>query len=249
MFKEFSTELRSTILQSIDDYQSKNPGPHYAAFDADGTLWDSDVGEAFFDYLIDEVQLPVLQKIDDPWKHYRDLKKEHPPKGYLWLAQICAGYTVEEVRSWALKCAQQSPPRSFPSQLELVKELKSRDIEVYVVSASVEWSVEGALEQSAFESLKALGVNTKVVEGKVTADQGGPVTWQTGKAEALLEKTNGIKPLFAAGNSNGDIHLLEISQTTPLCLQTQTKPNSLFDQEQILLEMAKERNWHTHAFN
>ncbi|MEZ4870800.1 MAG: hypothetical protein R2827_00875 [Bdellovibrionales bacterium] len=60
-----------------------------AAFDADNTLWNIDVGETYFQYLIDNelVELP-----QDPWEYYHSLRNgPNPPEGYLWLAQIMKG--------------------------------------------------------------------------------------------------------------------------------------------------------------
>lgn len=244
----FPNHLKSDILTAIDQYIKSHPGPHYAAFDADGTLWDSDIGEIFFQYQIDHCDLPILKKIADPWKHYKDLKAQYPPKGYLWLAQINANQKISTVETWSRKAAQADPPKLFPQQVDLINELQKRDISIFVVSASIQWAVVGAIKQAGFQSIEALGVKTKIKDDIVTDEQDGAVTWQEGKAKALLERTQGIKPVFCSGNTNGDIHLLNLSQTTPLCVQTQNTPGRLFDEESKLLAVAKQKAWHIHAF-
>jgi len=237
------------ILQRVDAL-IKAPGPHYAAFDADGTLWNNDVGENFFQYQIDHCNLPDLHGMD-PWKHYEDLKKKHPPTAYLWLAQLCAGRTLDEVREWSRKAAAAMNPEIFESQRELIKELLNRNIHIYVVSASVHWAVEGALAFIGLKAENALGVKTKIVDGKITRDQDGAVTWREGKRHALFEKTGGRAPVFCSGNTSGDIHLLEASTGAALAVQSQL-PDSfhakLYDDEQVLFNLAKQKSWLTHSF-
>lgn len=248
--KPFSDSLLKQILNPIDHFLKTTAGPHCAAFDADGTLWDSDVGENYFQYKIDHCDLPALQGID-PWAHYKKLKAIHPPDAYLWLAQICKDVPVETVRDWAKKAIEKFPLAVFEPQAKLIRELRDRHIEVYVVSASVHWAVEAALSLVGLTKDCAMGVKTKVVNGLVTTEQDGPITWREGKREALLLKTNNLRPLLSSGNSSGDIHLLECAQTVRLAIQTQ-KPDSkhrdLFKDEQKLLQLASEKGWLTHRF-
>jgi phosphoserine phosphatase len=249
--KPFPTELTEQILSQIDSYIGQNEGPHYAAFDADGTLWDSDVGENFFQYQIDFCDLAPLKSMD-PWKHYLGLKKNHPPDAYLWLAQLCAPFPVEEIREWAQETLTSFPPVVLASQRSLIVELLKRKIKVFVVSASTHWAVEAAISLVGLPPESALGVKTKVVNGLVTKEQEGAITWREGKRTALLEKTQGVKPLFCSGNSSGDLHLLECSSLLRLAVQTQpatSKHASLFQDEQTLLAIAKERGWLTHNFS
>lgn len=248
--KPFSNELTEQILSQIDAYLRKNDGPHYAAFDADGTLWDSDVGENFFQYQIDFCNLPPLKSMD-PWKHYNGLKKIHPPDAYLWLAQLCSPFPVEEIREWAEETLTSFPPVVLEAQKTLIHELLKRKIKVFVVSASTHWAVEAAVTLVGLTAESALGVKTKVVNGLVTKEQDGPITWREGKRVALLEKTQGVAPILCSGNSSGDLHLLECASLIRLAVQTQTadsKHSGLYQDEQALLAVAKERGWLTHNF-
>lgn len=248
--KPFSPELTTSILNTIDTLLKATPGPHYAAFDADGTLWDGDVGENFFQYQIDHCQLPALKGLD-PWEHYLSLKKKHPPTAYLWLAQICADYPIAEVREWSKLAVEKFPLPVFESQKKLIQELLQRQIHVSVVSASVQWAVEGAVSHVGLPAEAALGVKTQVVGGVVTRDGDGPITWREGKPLALLARTQGRQPILCAGNSSGDIHLLECSQGVRLALQTQlpiTAHPKLYEDEQQLLAIARQKGWLIHSF-
>ena len=248
--KHFSQSFIDLILQKVEALQAATPGPHYAAFDADGTLWDNDVGENFFQFQIDHCNLKGLKNLD-PWSHYEALKKKHPPDAYLWLAQLCADHSLDEVRAWSKKAVELSPPNVFPSQQQLIHALLKRNIQIYVVSASVHWAVEGALSAVGLRPENALGVKTKIVNDLVTMDADGPVTWREGKRKALLEKTHGVLPLLCSGNTSGDIHLLECSQGVALAVQSQTvntKHKKLYDDEQVLFDLSKKNGWLTHAF-
>lgn len=235
----------TTVLNLVDLYLKNNPGPHYAAFDADGTLWANDVGENFFQYQIDHCNLPALKNID-PWKHYLDLKKQHPPTAYLWLAQICKNAAIGDVEKWALEAAKKFKPEAFPEQKELIRSLQERGITVYVVSASVEWAVTGALLVAGFENVKALGVKTKVLGRIVSDEQNGSITWREGKRDALLAMTALKPPMLSCGNTLGDQHLLEMSKAIKIAVQSQksSAPHEhLYNDEQGLLKLAQEKKW------
>lgn len=239
MVKPFPSTLKKHILDSIDAFLSRHPNhPRYAAFDADGTLWDSDVGENFFQYQIDDCDLPALQGID-PWKHYWDLKKKNPPDAYLWLAELCEPYPLDLVRNWAQQSLKKFPPKILEPQKELIADLLQRHFTVFIVSASTHWAVEAAAPLVGLPFSSALGVRE------------GIVTWREGKRTELLKKTLGVPPLLCSGNSSGDLHLLECAEVVRLAVQTQkdnTQHPALYTDEQNLLTMATDRGWSTHHF-
>lgn len=237
----------TTVLDKVDSYLKNHAGPHFAAFDADGTLWANDVGENFFQYQIDHCNIPALKKVD-PWKHYLALKKEHPPTAYLWLAEICNGYAIGDVEKWAVKAAEKFKPEVFKEQKEIIAGLQERGIKVYVVSASVEWAVIGALKVAGFTNIKALGVKTKVIGRNVSDEPSGFVTWREGKRKAFLADTANQFPMLSCGNTMGDLHLLEMSQGIKIAIQSQSndkKHPSLYEDEQNLLKLAKSNGWMT----
>src|SRR5436305_726829 len=92
----------------LDDLEKKRPpGRAVAAFDADGTLWNTDMGEAFFDYQIRHRLVPLPE---DPWSHYNRLKQEvSHTAAYVWLAQVLNGVPLSRVRTWAQACADAHP--------------------------------------------------------------------------------------------------------------------------------------------
>jgi phosphoserine phosphatase len=255
--KSFSPELLKSIFASIEEYQKTSSGPLYAGFDVDGTLWDSDIGENFFQYKIDNCDLPALRALADrgidPWDHYHALKKKHPPEAYLWLAQICQGFPFTEVQKWADEAIKTFPLAVFEPQRKLLDELQKRGIEIFTVSASVQWSVAAAMPMMGLKPENAMGVQTKIIDGVVSGDLDGVVTWREGKAQALLQRTKNIMPVFCCGNTSGDIQLLELARAQALAVQTKladdSEHRSLFDDEQKLLAVAQEKKWLSHQFS
>ncbi len=244
----FTSELLDEIKRTVSLAQERTSGPHYAAFDADGTLWDSDLGEQFFQYQIDHCDLESLKKVD-PWDYYNSTKAVDPIKAYLWLAQISAGQPIAQVKEWAQKAVEKEGARVFESQKNLIAWLQSQGIEVMIVTASIQWAVEPGSHLVNIPSSHVLGIRTKIDDkGIVTPIQDGLITWREGKAKALLERTKGIAPLFCSGNTYGDIALLETSQGARLCIQTQTEKTSLFEEEDRLYHHARKNNWQIHHF-
>lgn len=244
--KHFSESLWNKITHDLTLKLEQSPGPHSAAFDADGTLWDCDVGEGFFQYMIDNKLVPLPA---DPWAHYRDLKAIDPRIGFLWLAQICAPHKLSTVQSWAKTYLEKTQPVAFfESQKKLIDWLQVRGVKVFVVTASIKWAVEPFAEIFHIPFENVLGVKTQVINGLVTDIQDGPITYQPGKVEALLEATKGIPPIFCSGNSTGDIQLLKCSTGLALAVSSTEPEYDLYEVEQKLKLEAIAQNWLTHDF-
>src|SRR5438445_5363556 len=96
-YKDYSQDIWTRLHSTLDQVLKSDSHP-VAAFDADGTLWDIDLGESFFHHQIDNklVELP-----NNPWEHYQNLKAADPVKAYLWLAQICQNKELKTVHEWA----------------------------------------------------------------------------------------------------------------------------------------------------
>lgn len=223
----------------------QNSGEKIAAFDADGTLWNNDLGEQFFQFQIDHCNLKSLEGID-PWEYYDTTKKVDPPKAYLWLAQISAGQNISTVKKWAKESLNHFEINIFEPQKKLIKKLIDNKFKVYIVTASVKWAVEPAAHLLGLSEDQVLGIETEVINGVVTDKQKGPITWRQGKAEGLLKVTNGLKPSLCSGNTYGDIALLDQATDLKICIQTQTEKNFLFEEEYKLREHALSQGWYIH---
>ena len=244
----FDGDLLNKLQNHMEEILERTPGPHYAAFDADGTLWNEDMGEKFFQYQIDHCQLPVL-KNKNPWDYYLTTRKKDPIKAYLWLAQINAGQPFFKVKNWAKEASEKKETEIFESQKKWVAWLKERNVEVFIVTASVQWAVEPVAHRVGIDPDHVLGIKTQVdSQGLVTDKQEGYITWREGKARALLNKTRGVSPVFCCGNTYGDIALIETSTGCKLCIQTQTEKNALYEEEEKLKLHAEKKKWNIHHF-
>lgn len=244
---DLSVSLVRKISDAIDKAVSETSGPLVAAFDADGTLWDTDMGENFFFHQIEQKLLKNLPP--EPWEHYLRLKKEVSPQvAYLWLAQINAGQPLTQVRKWSEECVKaHSPLPIFNGQKKLIDLLHSKDVKVYVVTASIKWSVEPAAAIYGIPPDRVLGITTKIDgAGLVTTEQDGPITWREGKVEGLLRTTSGIRPFFCSGNTPGDLALLESATHVRLAMAASNGNPELFEDELRLVEIAKNKGWFYH---
>ncbi len=216
-------------------------GNPVAAFDADGTLWDTDLGENFFQYQIKHrlVSLP-----EDPWNYYVQLKKQNndPRSAYLWLAQIAQGQKIETVRDWAQKAFETLKPYPiFDEQKKLIDLFLKNNVQVYIITASVKWAVEPGARALGLSDDNVIGVETAIANGLVTDKQLGTITYRQGKTDALLEKTKGQKPFFCCGNSEGDIELLEGSTRMALAVSAASRDDLLFKSESKLFQIVNQK--------
>lgn len=256
---ESVNEFSSVLWSDVEALIARSAGQprRIAAFDADGTLWDDDAGEAFFRWQIEHCGFQHLPP--DPWAHYKEWKKRDPHGAYAWLAQISVGVPLEQVRVWANTCHQALAPWPvFKSIQELFHKLRSAGFEIYVVTASVKWAVEPAalhLLQVPYENV--LGIETEIwpdSQGRpIVSDRVRvPITYRQGKADALLRATGGIRPLLAAGNTNGDTALLESASDFKLMIQSQSPLISehpeLLAAEKKLRDHGRPLGWRLHAF-
>src|SRR4051812_277802 len=107
-YKNFPSEFWDLLSKALETERKTNSRP-VAAFDADGTLWDTDLGENFFKWQVQHSNLPDLPK--DPWRHYRDWKEGDDPRpAYLRLAQINKGQSLKQVQGWAEQAVKAHEP-------------------------------------------------------------------------------------------------------------------------------------------
>lgn len=244
-YKDYSSDIWNRINTTLDQVLKQDSAP-VAAFDADGTLWDTDLGETFFHHQIDNklVKLP-----EHPWEHYEDLKSADPRKAYLWLAQICQGQTLEQVHQWAIDAVKgHFPVPVFLEQKKVIDLFLSKGVQVYIITASVKWAVEPGAEMLGLTKDSVIGIETQLDGDKISDRQKGLITYREGKVEALLEKTNGKKPFFASGNTMGDFNLLQAATHLSLAVSAASRDDKIFKTENELQMNAEKFSWLSHRF-
>lgn len=244
-YKDYSDEIWARIKSSLEDVKKNDPNP-IAAFDADGTLWDIDLGELFFHHLIDN-KLINLPK--DPWQHYLDLKTKDPKIAYLWLAQICQGLELTVIREWARKGVEAASPLPIlMPQKKIIDLFLQNDVQVYIVTASITWAVEPGAEIIGLRKDNVIGVETEIQNGVIGALQKGTITYRQGKVDALLERTQGKRPFFCSGNTMGDFELLKAATHSSLAVSAASRDDKIFKTEFELQENAMKNSWLHHRF-
>jgi len=246
-YKNFSTDIWNQIESTVNRLKKQNQ-KLIAAFDADGTLWDTDLGENFFQYQIDNHQCKFPQ---NPFDHYLEMKKinNDPRSAYVWLAQINAGHKLETVQKWAQDAFNTIQPRPiFSEQKKLIDYLKENGVDIYIVTASIKWAVEPGALALGLTVDQVIGVSTKVVDGVITDTPILPITYKQGKVDALLSISQQIKPFLASGNTMGDFELLQSATDLRLAVSAASRDDKLFKTEFELQQKAIENNWLSHRF-
>lgn len=232
------------LLQTLTDKRPK--GKAAAAFDADGTLWDIDMGETFFNYVIENKLVPLPS---DPWNHYFSMQEEVSKEAaYLWLAQIFEGVPLEQVRKWSKESVQAAHPVPvFEFQKEVISHLKSLEVDVYIVTASIKWAVEPAAHLVGLSEEKVLGIETELIDGKVGLNQKGILTYKKGKALRIVEETQGVIPYFCSGNTEGDLELLKSASDVRFVVSNTTSPHPNRQTEKVMVDLARSEGWFYHS--
>ena len=244
-YKDYSPDIWKRLNTTLDQVLKEDSAP-IAAFDADGTLWDIDLGETFFHHQIDNklVNLPA-----HPWEHYENMKAKNAPEAYLWLAQICQGKKLEQVHQWAIDGVEAASPLPiFLEQKRLIDLFLSKGVQIYIVTASVKWAVEPGAEILGLKKENVIGIETHTADGKITERQKGLITYRQGKVDALLEVTGGKKPFFASGNTMGDFQLLQSATHLSLAVTAASRDDKLFKTEFELQQNAEKFGWLAHRF-
>ena len=240
----FAQEKLDEILVNLERRRPR--GRAVAAFDADGTLWDTDLGEAFFRYLIENRLVPLPE---DPFGHYQWMKTgvSHPA-AYLWLAQILKDVSLTQVREWAEASVASQDLPIFEAQRQIIAKLQSLEVEVYIVTASIKWAVEPGALRLGLTHEHVLGIETEIENGRVSDRQKGVITYREGKMQAILAHTKGLAPYFASGNTEGDKWLLEGASALRLVMSAAPEGSENWPTESVMLELALKRGWSSHRY-
>ena len=244
--KPWPKEKLTQLLNDLEKHRPKERA--VAAFDADGTLWDLDLGEGLF---LHQIKHRLVELPEDPWAHYEWLKKSKGnPAAYLWLAQVNKGMALSQVQAWAEQAVKEMEPIPFyEEQQRIIEKLRSLQVEIFIVTASIKWAVEPGARRLGFKNEQVLGIETEVdSQGLVTDRQNGVITYREGKAEALLKRTGGLRPYFASGNTEGDKWLLECATHLRLVMSSAKAEQHLYITEKVMLDLAERNGWYSHRY-
>jgi phosphoserine phosphatase len=201
--------IEGDLAQRIRALGRELPGA-VAAFDADGTLWREDVGEAFLRHLVSLgwVRLPDGS---DPYVAYERAVERDRAAGYAFAAQLQAGLQTQAVGAEAKRFAASWVPSRLVEAAGALRELcESAGLVPCVVSASPLPIVLAAGALAGIPEKRCRGIEVNVRDGRFTRDVVRPITYGEGKIGAA----QAIGPLaLACGDSlQGDLAMLQAAR-------------------------------------
>ncbi len=222
--------------RAIDSFLNQSYSSGIAVFDADGTLWQKDIGEAFLLWLIDHHKLSNVDYSKDIFAQYQNKVAQNTKEGYIWAVSLMAGLSENEIKSWANQFFKEHFRNDiFAPQKLLISQLTEKGIPVWIVSASNRWIIEAAAPYLGIDASKVIGISLEVENGILTNKIQQPVPYGEGKLLALLQRTPG-PILYASGDSLGDKDLL--LNATKMCTLIVNKDK----QAQEILNIARNSN-------
>jgi phosphoserine phosphatase len=181
-----------------------------AVFDADGTLWREDIGEAFLRQLV-TLGWVKLPDGGDPYEAYERAVDRDRATGYAYAAQLQAGLQVEQVEAEARRFAAfWVPPRRIAGAAALRELCQSAGLRTAVVSASPRPIVLAAAPLVGFAPERCHGIEVAVRAGRFTAEVTPPISYAEGKLEAI--RKDGPIVLACGDSFNGDLAMLRAAR-------------------------------------
>ena len=176
----------------------------YAVFDADGTLWREDLGEAFLLYLQKNKWIPP-----HCFSEVKRIEQTDPLTAYVLTVQCMAGLPAKRVAELAHRFANPWVKERVREDVwDLVENCKANGHKLVLVSATSELVLQ---QLDILDDFEIHGIRTAIVEGKLTDRVLYPVTYGEGKFE-FLKKHFSRPPRMAAGDSPGDLPMLEYAE-------------------------------------
>ncbi len=226
------TETVAEVVARIEAHAREGEGA--VVFDGDGTLWSGDIGEDFFEALVDDGRLTeqarealvveaeaeklstegsavdVARRIHAAY-HDGTFPEERVCEIMTW---ACAGWTRAELDDFAARTLERLGLRArlHDEALRVAAWAGERGIPVYLVSASPRAIVEQAARVVGIE-LARVASATEAYDGEVVSCAVlRPIPYGPGKVTRLREKL-GARTLFAAfGDNVFDVAMLRESR-------------------------------------
>lgn len=196
-----------------------------AAFDADGTLWREDVGEAFLRHLV-TLGWVKLPDGSDPYQAYERAVEHDRAAGYAYAAQLQAGLGHAQVAAEAQRFASRwVPPRIIGDTQALRKLCADSGLRPFVISASALPIVLAAAPLAGFAPENCRGIEVQVREAKFTADLVLPVTYAAGKVSSAAQA--GRLGLACGDSFTGDLAMLEAARLAVVVAPASGSPLSI----------------------
>jgi len=231
------------------------------ATDADGTIWDGDVGVDSFEQLLAEgavrdearaaleadaasIGLPVAGKsatalAADLYAAHKDERYPHD-RAFAMMAWAFAGFHAHEVRAFAERVldAVGLDARVRPEMRQILRWAEAHQVPVYVVSASPVAVVEVGVTRIGAPVARTLAMTPAQGEGSVLLPRlDGPVVYGDGKVRVLLDAGLPGPILGAFGDSHYDAPMLKQARV-PVAVTPSARLSALFPTLPGVVELA-----------
>ena len=233
MYFRNENQLLDQIKNQIElQYSNKD----FAVMDADGTLWYEDVNHILLKYQIKKGF--DLSDLLSPF--YR--KGSHRHRRCEIFAQKQSGLKLEDFLIHCRSALKENPLHVFSFQKKLLKYLKEKGIPIIVVTASIKWLVEEAIQIYGLPVDQVLGVENKLNNGVICKEILKPTPTAHSKGEVVFKYNPNIRCLIAGGNTLADRPLLEMAKI-PFMVHSAKKENENFQMEKYFRNLALKQNW------
>lgn len=223
-------------------------GRKLALFDADGTLWRGDIGEAFFRHQIDRKSIPHAPKSDAWGTYIGEALKGNTVKAYGWLAQWNAGVREIDFIRWCEEFFEIMWAKNvFEPVREFTHMLRNAGFEVWVVTGSPRWIVQAGIKGFGITADRVIGTSVIVKDGVLTEELEHEVPYRAGKAR-LIEKLIGAQPHFVAGNTYWDKEMMQLAADLALAIHSEDEGEPNHESEQKLRKLAESSDWLVQRF-
>ena len=222
-----------TDLLAYVRHALRGEGRKVVTFDADGTLWRGDLGEA---HLIqvdrEEADTPGYESVH---AQYLEACRDDVGIGYRLGTHVLAPRSEEVVYASCERAWGDHRTEQFSFVLPLFREIEALGGECWIVSASHRWIIEVAARDFGIPAARIIAGDLECIDGRLTSKVIEPFPNGVGKAQAIAQHI-GVAPKLAFGNSRHDLAMLEYAEHGVIVWDTTSKRESL-------LALGRERGW------